>query len=595
MFRTLMLTCAGLLAAIVAFYGSADADTRADLTLVSGNRINTLDPQQMSWIADIRICINAWEGLTRHDPDTLLPIAGVAQMPPEISADRTRYTFHLRPDARWSNGDPVTAHDFVRGWRRAIEPGTAADYASVLTNHIKGARTYYDWRTRAVQQLARERSPNKSGELEAMLRTHARRMDDEWRKVGIRAEGDHTLEVQLVRPTAYFLELTLLPVLMPIHESIERLREGDPEFGIGAGGLVVYDSQWTKPDYHRNGYPGLVTNGVYRIADWQFRRRLRLKKNPYHPERASAKLETIDVLMFESANTAFQAYETGVVDWLTSLNLDYAGALLQMRHTGERPDVSVVPAFGTYYYNLNCKDAVLPDGRANPFIDSRVRKAFAISIDRDALCAKVAEKENPPTRTLIPPGSIPGYPQVAGHAEDAELANQLLDEAGYEDRALFPNVSLLYNTGQIHGRLAEAVVNMWRETLGVRVGLSGKEAKTFSEDKAKHNYQIARASWYGDYADPTTFLDIFATGNGNNDSGYANPAYDALLADAAACDNADQRMRILAEAETILVTEDFPLIPIYRYTNPQAFRPFVKGIRPNPREIYPLRHVWVER
>ena len=284
-----------------------------------------------------------------------------------------------------------------------------------------------------------------------------------------------------------------------------------------------------------------------------------------------------------------------MVDWLTSLNLDYAGALLQMSHTGERPDVSVVPAFGTYYYNLNCKDAVLPDGRPNPFIDRRVRKAFAISIDRDTLCAKVAEKENPPTRTLIPSGSIPGYPQVAGHAEDAELANQLLDEAGYEDRATFPDVSLLYNTGQIHGRLAEAVVNMWRETLGLRVGLAGKEAKTFSEDKAKHNYQIARASWYGDYADPTTFLDIFATGNGNNDSGYANPTYDALLASAAVCDDADQRMHILAEAESILVTEDFPLLPIYRYTNPQALRPFVRGIRPNPREIYPLRDVWVER
>ncbi len=140
MFRTLMLTCVALLAVILAIYGSADTDGRADLTLVSGNRINTLDPQQMSWTADIRICTNAWEGLTRHDPDTLQPIAGVARMPPEISADRMHYTFHLRPDARWSNGDPVTAHDFVRGWRRAIEPGTAADYAGVLTNHIKCAR-----------------------------------------------------------------------------------------------------------------------------------------------------------------------------------------------------------------------------------------------------------------------------------------------------------------------------------------------------------------------------------------------------------------------------------------------------------------------
>ena len=171
----------------------------------------------------------------------------------------------------------------------------------------------------------------------------------------------------------------------------------------------------------------------------------------------------------------------------------------------------------------------------------------------------------------------------------------MLDEAGFRNRADFPEISILYNTGQIHERLAEAAGNMWREALGVRVRLVGKETKTFAQDKAKHNFHIARASWYGDYADPTTFLDVFATGNGNNDSGYSNPAYDNLLAAAAQCQDAARRMEILAQAETMLVKEEFPLIPIYQYTNPQAFRRFVRGIRPNPREIYMLSELWVEK
>lgn len=595
MVRTFMLVCGLLLCLILARYGSTPDLSPADLTLVEPGQINTLDPQQMTWSSDIRIGQNLWEGLARYDPDTLQPVGAAAQFPPRISPDGRVYTFQLRTDARWSNGDPVSAQDFMRGWRRAIEPGTAADYARLIVDHIEGAKTYYDWRNHAVELLAQSKDAGDVQNHRRLLARHSAEMDDRWSEVGISALDDAALQVTLVRPTPYFLELTPLAVMMPIHESIELLREGDPNLGIDQDGLVIYDSQWTKPDYHRNGYPGLITNGPYRVTEWQFRRRLRLSINPYYADHASLALATVDFMAFESTNTAFQAYETGVVDWLTDLNVDYVGELLAKRRTGQRPDIHISPAFGTYFYNLNCLDEHLPDGRLNPFLDVRVRQAFSISLDREKLCGRVAEKENPPAYTLIPPGSIPGYPAVPGHAPDPALAKRLLDEAGFRDRSLFPEVSILYNTGYAHERLAEAIANSWRQILGVRVRLEGQETKTFGENKAKHNFQIARAAWYGDYSDPTTFLDIFSTGNGNNDSGYSNVRFDALLAEAARCNDPSQRMQILARAETLLVLQDFPLIPIYQYTAPQAFRSYVKGIRPNHREIYPLRYVRVER
>lgn len=630
-----MISCAVLLAGTLSYYGANEASAPADFAFVNQGQAYTLDPQQMSWSSDHRICFNVWEGLTTFDAATLEPIAGMAHFPPEISADELSYTFHLRSDSAWCNGDRVTAGDFVRGWRRALEPGTASDYAFLLLDHVAGTRDYYDWRNRAVELLGKMKSlaegreisasaaetllrevraagflppdqaaphspanlePDDWGKLrEAFLKDHASRRDGEWSKVGVQARDQHTLRVTLIRPTAYFLELTSQSVLMPIHHSIELLGEYDQSLGMDHDGLVTFDTQWTKPNYHRNGYPGLISNGIYRITDWQFRRKLRLAVNPHHYDAESADLKTIDIMMYENANTAFQAYETGVVDWISVLSVEYVGELLRKRKTGERPDIKLTPAFGTYYYNFNCIDDELPDGRRNPFVDVRVRRAFSISIDRDKFCASVADKENPPMSTLIPTGSIRGYPAVTGHPRDVELANRLLDQAGYRDRATFPEVTILYNTGFDHERKAEAIANMWQQALGVRVRLQGKETKTLRDDKIKHNFQIVRGGWYGDYFDPTTFLDTFTAGNGNNYSGYAGARFEELMQEARDCREPRRRMEILARAETLLVTEEFPFVSIFRYTNPQAHRSYVTGIHPNPREIYHWRHIKVEK
>jgi oligopeptide transport system substrate-binding protein len=625
MFRAVMLTCAAGVVIIVAHFGRREVQERSDLTLVDQGHISTLDPHQASSSSDMRLCTNLWEGLASYDPLTLAPVSGMATLPPQISDQGTTYTFELRSDSRWSNGDALRAGDFERGWRRALEPGSAGDYSTVLTRHIAGAADYYRWRSQAVTRLqqlavlaeggtlnpqvekefiaelapfgaATARTPQDWRSIrESYWRDHAARRPQRWEQVGIRTVGARRLQVRLTRPTSYFCDLLLLPVMVPLHESIERLRQGDPDTGLDEHGLVIYDSRWTRPDYHDRGYPGVVTNGAYGVRDWQFRRRLRLEVNPHHYFAANCGCRVIDVLMFEDANTAFLAYETGVVDWLVVLGVDCVDELLRLQREGRRPDIRLTPAFGTYFYNLNCRDSVLPDGRPNPFVDVRVRRAFSLAVDRQALCRSVVLKANPPAWTLVPPGSIPDYPAVQGLDHDPVQARRLLDEAGYTARELFPPVAILYNSGFDHQRIAEALAHMWEQTLGVRVDLLALEPKTFWSEKARHNFLIARGGWYGDYPDPTTFLDICLTGNGNNDSGFSSAAYDELLNQAAESADRSERLALLARAEDLLVREDIPIIPLFQYTNPTAVRDVVSGLHLNAREIYPYRYLEARR
>ncbi len=257
---------------------------------------------------------------------TLEPIEGAALFPPAVSDDGLVYTFTIRDEATWSNGDPVTAADFIRGWRRGMEPGIATDYAFLFTDHIQGASKYVRWRRDAVAALTalsrlregwgvdredvealvrhpiwkeipghsaleadREHAADKLASLDVdwvplydrVFRQHVEQFDAAFKDVGIEAPSPKTLVVTLTSPCAYFLDLTAFPTLSPCHESIERLRERRNGAPITAEGLVVYDPQWTKPDYHRNGYPGLITNGSYRLARWRFKRRARLEVNPF--------------------------------------------------------------------------------------------------------------------------------------------------------------------------------------------------------------------------------------------------------------------------------------------------------------------------
>jgi oligopeptide transport system substrate-binding protein len=637
MIRTLFLLCVSLLVGTLSIYALTGGEPRADFAYVNPSGIHTLDPARMSWTQDLRVAVNIWEGLTTYHPETLEPIEGAAYFPPAVSADGSSYTFTIRPDARWSNGEHVTAADFVRGWRRCLEPGTATDYTFLFTDHIKGAADYVQWRREGLlllTALARLRDGGQptGEEAEAVIRAlaqsktfekaplnrtwrrgealsgvsevdwaalhreafdaHAAALDERFRQVGLETPAPDTLVVHLTRPCAYFLDLTAFATFVPCHESAELLRQGHEGSPITEEGLVVYDPQWTKPDYHKNGYPGLVTNGPYRLADWRFKRRARLAVNPFFRDADAIACRTIDMVVYEDLNTALMAYERGDLDFLPAMDVPYEHELARLARTGERPDFRSCTLLATYFLNFNCV-SVTVGGKANPFVDARVRKAFALAVDKDALVHQVLQRGDRVAGSFVPPGTIVGYDPPEGLSEDLPEARRLLAEAGYPEGAGMDSIELLYTPRD--EVVCQALARMWRNRLGVRIVLRGKETKTFGEDKANHRFMIARGNWFADYNDPTTFLDCLATGNGNNDSGYGNPEYDRILQKAATVRERSARAKLLRRAEAILVEEDFPILPILHYTTPIAIKPYVEGLYPNARLMFPFRYVSVRR
>jgi len=589
----------------------------ADFTYAIGGSIETLDPARMSWHYDNQMALGLWEGLAAYHPQTVQPIPGVAYLPPDISPDATVYTFTLRPDARWSNGDPVTAHDFVFAWRRAIEPGTAKDYAALLTDNIVGAQQYTDFRNNAVRTLTllrdlhRQRTlePEDAAFLQALnlprlndpqpdypaiadtfRQNHLAAMDARFAHVGIKALDDHHLRVTLIRPTAFFLELAAWSTFLPIHRSVEMMRVIDDPT-VSELTLVVYDPHWVKPYPQRNGYPGLISNGPFRLKDWQFKRHMLFEKNPHYWDRDNVPSQSIMARIIPSPNTAFIAYEQGEIDWLDDLTrVDFAPSLVQQARSGQRPDIHVTPTFGTYFYNFNCKDT-LPDGSKNPFADRRVRLAFALAIDKQAIVDKVTKIGAPVANTLVPPESIPNYFCPPAPCNQPDRARQLLADAGYPDCKGLPTIEILYNTGYKHEEPAQVIAEMWRQQLNATVTLRGKEAKTFADDRKNQRFTIARGSWFGDYSDPTTFLDLAVTGNGNNDSAFSNPDYDRLITQAANTLDPQKRLDTLAQAEKLLMHDHIPILPLYYYVTIMAYQPNVQGIFPNIRHMHALKPI----
>ena len=647
MFHRLFVSCVIFAALLISIYGFSSSEPRADFTYVNPSGIHTLDPARMSWTQDFRVALNIWEGLTTWDPVTLEPVGGAAELPPVVSPDRLTLTFTIRSDARWSNGDPVTAADFVRGWRRAMEPGASADYAFLFTDHVVGAAEYVAWRNEAVgllsaldslrngrpingpqaKELARWNRDREKGFLFAVELTlpadprsetawnavaaaladshrdwgriadevfdhHASQAEDRFSQVGVQAIDDHTLVVRLTRPCPYFLDLTAFPTFLPIHQSIERLRETHRGAPITEQGLVVYDPQWTKPAYHRNGYQGLVTNGVYRLSDWTFKRRARLTVNPHFHDAGAIPCRMVDMLEYDNISASLMAFETGTVDFLTDLSVPYDHELFRLSRSGDRPDFKRCVVLATYFFNFNCLSPQVA-GRTNPFLDIRVRKAFTLAVDRRSIVENVRRRGDHVARSLVPPDTIPGYQPPSGLGYEIDEAKHLLAEAGYTDGSALGPVELLYPPAQ--ERVCQALARMWEDALGVRVELRAQESKTFAEEKARHRFMIAWGNWYADYNDPTTFLDCLATGNGNNDSGYSNPRYDAFLDAAALQIDPGARLAILRNAERMIVEEECPILPILHPAELIAVRPEVSGIHPNARLWFPFRYVSVQR
>lgn len=599
MLRILAPVIVLLMVVVVAVVGDRPAP-RADFVFINRGDVTTLDLAQMSWMQDLRIARLVFEGLTKNDIFTpgydVQP--GVAERW-EVSDDGRTYTFHLRDNARWSNGEPVTSEDFRYSWRRCLIPDSAGDYAKLFTL-IEGGKEFYDWRAARLREFAKNPL---TGEARAQA---ARALWEETLAkydslVEVRAPDSRTLVVTLVRPAPHFLDLTSFAVFYPVYPPLVRAYESlDPETGY-----LKTNPDWTKP-------PTLIGNGPFKLTVWRFKRDMRLERNEHWWNGANLNIDSITTPTIDDPNAAVLAFRTGAVDWVSEVSASYRGDMVEAKqqfyaeHADEvarlraegwdsveidrrlppdpRNHVHTFPAFGTYFYNFNCEPR-LKDGRDNPFHDPRVRRAFTMAIDRESIVRDVRRAGERVATTLIPPGSIPGYTSPRGVHFDPPAARALLAEAGYPNGEGFITVEVLFNKDAGHDLIAQAIARNWEEHLGVKVLLQQKEIKVFRQDLKDTNFMTSRAGWFGDYGYPTTFLNLSRTGDGNNDRKYTNPAFDALLDQAASEPDPAKALALLSEAERIIVEEDLPMAPIFQYVQVYLFDPHrLTGISSHPRQ-----------
>jgi oligopeptide transport system substrate-binding protein len=562
MIRLLLIpvAMAALVCGAVIWSGAHGGQDRADFSFINRGDNKSLDLNDMSWMQDIRLAYGLWEGLYTLDPTTLKPVLGSADSAKVDPQTHTVWTLHIRPDARWSNGEPLRAQDFIFSWRRFLE--TPGEY-TYLHYYIKGAREYSD----AFAAYAQARLDRRAGAQPPDFST-----------VGEEALDDHTLRVTLVDPIPFFPALCAFPPFYPMNQaSMSKFKSVDPITGV-----ITYDKAFTRP-------PNLVTDGPYYLAEWQFKRRLRLRASPYYWNRASLRNHVVDQIYDEDPLAEFRAYDRGDVDWLADVDPNLVAGILA---AGGRSDVHIFTAFGTYYYTFNCMPK-LPGGRFNPLTDARVRQALAMSIDKERIVREAGRLNQPVSNDLIPPGIFEGYVSPPGLPHDIAKARKLLAEAGYPNGAGFPTLKILYNNEGAHADIAQIIRREWLTNLGVQTDLNGVEVKVFGKWLNTQQYDIARSGWYGDYDDPSTFTDMYKSDSEENNAKWANPQYDALCAAAQAEKDPRRRMELLAQAENILLN-DAPIVPLYTYVGVYMFGKNVTGIPLSPHEYLMFQSVRVE-
>lgn len=605
------MLAAGLLAVAWAVYGSYLPP--ADFTFVNETEVASVDPALITGQPEGRIANAIFEGLVRTRADNTQAEPGVAEKW-DISDNGRTYTFHLRDNAFWSNGDRVTANDFLYSIRRLLDPLTASRYA-YQGWYIKNAKRYSlgggalkpgdlvevelnppagstntERGSLLHGKLVKiEKPPQTNGkpgsardriydvELEGENRTQRFKIADDddslppnvkpcrqvlldFREVGVRVIDDRTLEIQLTDPTPYFLDLLSFYPFAPVHQDCLE-SHGKPA--------------WTQPK-------NIVTNGAYLLAERRLRDRVRLHKNDKYWDRDNVRLNIVDALSIDNRATALNLYMTGIADWVTVPPPEVLREML--KENPPRNDLNPAPQLTTYYYMLNTTRP--------PLDNKRVRQALGMAIDRDEITRIATGAGEVPAFSLVPP-SMPGYKQQPCPPHNPEAARKLLAEAGYPDGRGFPKIEILYNTDQQHQAIAELIRKQWQRELGITASLRNEEWGSYLDSQQQGNYTVARRAWVGDYLDPNTYLDMYVTDGENNNTGFSNPQYDQLIADAAKEPDAEKRMQILEDAERLLMDE-MPIIPIYFYVSRNLVRPHVRGFYNNLQDTHPLNAIWID-
>ena len=561
-----------------------DPQGRGTFTFAVPNDPGSLDPGTTSASSDFRVVKLLYEPLlvVKWGGGGLDP--GTADTLPEISEDGLTYTFTIREDAKWSDGHAVSANDFVYGWRRAMLPDSASDYASLFFL-IDGAEDFFLWRQGLLKIDSLSDAIQDEEKRDAFLARFPKLAEqsttlspeEKWEltlkqfdsTVGIKALDDRTLQVRLKAPTAYFMDLAAFPTFSPMPEHIlEGLAEFTPD-----GTWRVKDNYFNN----ENAQP-LITNGPYYLRDWEQKVRLIFDQNPHYWNRdAMGNIRIVEETVQDTSLQILQ-YEDGKLDWIPDV-----GAISKKLSKAGYEDLVKVPVSGTYYYQFNCRPQ-LPTGVENPMTDPRVRQAMGMCIDRKQIVEFVTEMNEPTAKLVVPVGSVAGYegPLDKGLDFDINAAKALLAEAGYPGGKGFPAIKILVNNdgGSGHADIALPIKKNWEDHLGLEVDIEQVEFKVLLDRSNRGNFFVRRAGWFGDYADPTTWLDMFREKDSNNESAYYNPEYDALLEKASLELDREKRFEILAEAEGMLM-QDAPIVPLYYYINVMVFDEEKIDLRPN--------------
>ncbi|HLV60268.1 MAG TPA: peptide ABC transporter substrate-binding protein [Fredinandcohnia sp.] len=500
--------------------------------LGGGSEPESIDPGKSYDGPGLDVARELFEGLTRYDPATLDPIPGLAERW-EVEDEGRLYRFHLR-EARWSDGRPITAHDFEWSWKRVLDPQTAAQYAALFWD-VVGGKAY---------NLGR-------GLREA---------------VGVRALDDRTLEVRLERPVPWFLELT---AFSPFH-------------AVPRHAVETYGGDWTRPEH-------IVTSGPFHLRSWTPNYQIELVKSPTYWDRDAVWLEGAVFVVSDDNHAMLRLFRAGEIDWLGPSTRPPPEYLAHLR--GKR-DYQEANYLGSYFYWFNLRE----DRNAGAaFKDPRVRRALLLATDREALVEYVTKGGQRPADGIVPDIFFErGYPRPAPIPFDPEAARRLLAEAGYGPGGKpFPPIEILYNTHEAHRQVAEAIQAMWKRHLGIDVRIANQEWKVFMSNRLEGHFQLARAGWIGDFMDPYTFLSQFLSESEANEARWKNAEFDRLVLEATAERDPAKRYAMYARAEAILM-EELPVLPIYYYSQQTLIAPWVEGFHPNARDIHPLRAIRLE-
>ncbi len=530
-------------AIVLVLMAALSACMQGESNVVSGNRdqvlhfgngaeIQGIDPHVVTGVAGHHVVQALFEGLVVKDAKSL-EITPAAAERWEVSEDGRIYTFYIRDDARWSNGDPVTAHDFEWSWWRALQPALGSQYVFMLFP-IKNAEAFFK------EEIT------------------------DFSKVGVKAVSAKTLRVELNNPTPYFLQLLDHYSTFPVHRpTIEK--HGKPADSY---------TGWTRPE-------NIVSNGPFVLANWRLNKHLIVERDPNYWGAEQVRLQKIIYRPIDNENVEERMFRAGQLHWTDVVAIDRA----PWYRENDPQKMRIKPYAGTYLYRINNKVQHLSD--------VRVRKALAMTVDRETLISTVLNNFFTPSYAITPPGLL-GYQPPKTFSYDPDQARALLAEAGYPNGEGFPEIELQYNTSDQHRKIATAIQQMWNKELNIKVRLQNKDWKVYLDDESTGNFEISRGGWIGDYVDPNTFLDMWVGSSGVNRTGWNSPRYDELILKVGPeSKTREQRFAAFQEAEELMMN-DMPFIPIYTYSSHHFVHPAVRGMYDNIMNYHNFRQVYLD-